>query len=255
MEFDLEKDYEDLHGPVESMEEFKKLDSMLMRANTDAERKKINQRMEDLQAVYNHERATVVNAQMRDLYAEVFGKLEETITPVRKGFILDVSAGTIVKYDKFKINSSNLTNSSVWLTMGYDGFKTDTADNSYFSVLGLYRLVIDNADEFYKSGVNERYTSWDNGVRLAFNTASQKFTFSGEIISRRLFNTSSAGKNFVIKYLLSAELQLGKNQRLSFTYGRDFENRVTKDGNVIGLLNFVTGFFNKKTFGQDKSEQ
>jgi len=99
----------------------------------------------------------------------------------------------------------------------------------------------------YKSGVDERYSSWDNGVRLAFNTASQKFSFSGEFISRKLFNTPSTGKDFVIKYLLSVDLQLGKNQRLSFTYGRDFENRITKDGNVIGLLNFVTGFFNKKT--------
>jgi hypothetical protein len=253
-EFDLEDDYKTLHGPVDSTAEFKKLQFMLIKATTDDERRKINQQMEDLEAVYNNERAAVINEQMREQYADVV-KLEETITPVRKGFILDFSAGTIVKYDSSKINASSLTNSSVWLTIGYDGFKTDTADNSYFSILGLSRLVIDNADELYKSGVNERYTSWDNGVRLGFNTASQKFAFSGEIISRRLFNTPSAGKKVVTKYLFSVELQIGKNQRLSFSYGRDFENRITKDGNVIGLLNFVTGFFNKKTFTPNTSAE
>src|SRR4030095_997585 len=202
---------------------------------------------EDLETSYNNEMATVVKTKMQPLYDEII-KLEETITPVRKGFILDFSAGSIVKYDSFKINKSSITNTSVWMTIGYDGFKTDTADNSYFSILGLSRLVIDNADELYKSGVDERYTTWDNGVRLAFNTANQKFSFSGEIISRKLFNTSSAGSDFVTKYLLSADFQIGKNQRLAFTYGRDFENRITKEGNVIALLNFVTGFFNKKTF-------
>jgi hypothetical protein len=103
----------------------------------------------------------------------------------------------------------------------------------------------------YKSGVDERYTSWDNGLRLVFNTANQKFSISGEIISRKLFNPPSTGRSFVTKYLLSAELQIGKNQRLSFTYGRDFENRITKEGNVIGLLNFATGFFSKKNFTSD----
>lgn len=247
MEFELQDDYRLKHGPVDSTDEYKKLDSMLMNATTEKDRIIIDQLLENLQAKYNNEMMEEISSQMEALYAEIID-LEETITPVRKGFILDFSAGTIIKYDSSKIDRSSLTNSSVWMTIGYDGFKTDSADNSYFSIIGLFRLVINNADELYKAGKNERYTAWDNGVRLAFNTTSQKFTFSGEIISRRLFNTTTAGAKSVMKYLLSAELQIGKNQRLSFTYGRDFENRITKEGNVIGLLNFVTGFFGKKTF-------
>lgn len=251
MEFDLQDEYRKKHGPVEETEEYKKLDVMLMdTATSEKDKIIINQLMEDLEDRYNEQMMAEIKSKMESLYEDIID-LEETITPVRKGFILDFSAGTIVKYNNYKINSSSLTNSSFWITIGFDGLKTDTADNSYFSILGLSRLVIDNADELYKSGVDERYTTWDNGLRLAFNTTNQKFTFSGEIISRRLFNTPSAGKDFVTKYLLSAEFQVGKNQRLSFTYGRDFENRITKDGNVIGLLNFVTGFFSKKTFVPD----
>lgn len=247
MEFKLEDEYTKKHGSVEDSDEFKKLDAMLINATTEKDKIIINELMQEMEARYNDAMMKEVNSKMESLYAEVID-LEQTITPVRKGFILDFSAGTIIKYDSSKINRSSLTNNSIWITIGYDGFKTDPADNSYFSILGLSRIVINNADELYKAGKNERYTAWDNGVRLAFNTTNQKFTFSGEVISRKLFNTPSVGKDFVTKYLFSTELQIGKNQRLSFTYGRDFENRITKDGNVIGLLNFVTGFFGKKTF-------
>lgn len=245
MEFGLEKQYDSAYVRFDNTEEFKKLETMLLNAETDADRLVLNQLMEGMEAKYNNERDREIKAKMKDIYAEL-GKLEETITPVRKGFILDFSAGTIVKYDDYKINSSSLTNSSVWLTFGFDGLKTDTSDNSYFSILALSRLIVNNADELYKSGSDKRYTSWDNGVRLAFNTTNQKFTISGEIVSRHLFNTQT-GNSSVSKYIVSAELQVGKNQRLSFSYGKDFENHITKDGNVIGLLNFVTGFFNKKT--------
>jgi hypothetical protein len=127
----LEDEYKNLHGPIDSTEEFKKLESMLFAASTDKERIRINQLIEDLETSYNNEMATVVKTKMQPLYDEII-KLEETITPVRKGFILDFSAGSIVKYDSFKINKSSITNTSVWMTIGYDGFKTDTADNSYF---------------------------------------------------------------------------------------------------------------------------
>lgn len=247
IERQMEREYDATHGSVQETEQWKILDSILLSEETStAERIRINQQMEDMEAMFNNDRARLINEKMKPMYAEIID-LEETITPVRKGFILDFAAGTIIKYDSSKINRSSLTNNSVWMTIGYDGFKTDSADQSYFSILGLSRLVIDNADELYRAGKNERYTAWDNGIRLAFNTTSQKLSFSGEIISRRLFNTPTSGAKFVTKYLFSTELQIGKNQRLSFTYGRDFENRITKDGNVIGLLNFVTGFFGKKT--------
>jgi hypothetical protein len=246
-EFELEQEYTRTHTPFDSLAEVKILKLKMRDPAVSTEEKiLINQNLQELQTKYNNDRDKAVKEISQDSYSALKEELEETITPVRKGFILDVSAGAIVKYNGYKINSSSLTNSSVWLTFGYDGFKTDTADNSYFSILALSRLIIDNADELYSSGNDTRYTSWDNGARLVFNTANQKFSISGEIISRRLFNTPS-GASSVFKYLISAELQVGKNQRLSFTYGKDFENHITKDGNVIGLLNFVTGFFSKKT--------
>ena len=171
---------------------------------------------------------------------------ENAIVPVRKGLFLNLSAGTIVKYDNFKSNSSSLTNKSVWLNFGYDGLNTDTAGKSYLSFILLSRLIADNADELFKSGSNTKLTTWDNGLRVAYTTNNQKLSFSGEGLARKIFNES--GDAFVYKYSMSIDVRVSKNQRLTLSYGKDFNNHVTKDGNIFGYINFIAGLFNSKTF-------
>lgn len=172
-------------------------------------------------------------------------ELQTTIVPVRKGFFLSLAAGTIVRYDNFKATAATATNKSVWINLGYDGAMTEASKSSYFSFLGLSRFIVANADELYKSGTNNRFDTWDNALRIAYTTNNQRFTISGEGIARKLFDVT-AGRSFVYKYLLNIELHVGKNRILTFSYGKDFENHITKDGNVIGYLNFVTGLFNQK---------
>src|SRR4030095_13498799 len=55
IEFALEDEYKNLHGPIDSTEEFKKLESMLFAASTAKERIRINQLIEDLETSYNNE--------------------------------------------------------------------------------------------------------------------------------------------------------------------------------------------------------
>lgn len=171
--------------------------------------------------------------------------LSESITPVRKGFFVTIAGGTLARYDDFKAGNAGLTNTALWLTTGWDGNSKDNKGNATFSVLMLSRFIYDNADEWYKAGNTKRYNTFDNGLRLAYTSSNQKFLLSAEAISRKLFNTSSS--SFVYKYLLNAQWAVGFNQVLTFSYGRDFNNHITKDGNVIGYLNFVQGLFTKKT--------
>lgn len=181
-------------------------------------------------------------------------ELEQPIVPVRKGFFLNVAAGTIIKYDNFKVRSSSLTNNSLWLNVGFDGFKTDSTDKSHFSIIALSRFIANNADELYKSGNSEKHTTWDNGLKLAFTTADQKFSLSGEAI-RRDFLKINTGQTFVYKYVFNIDWAVAKNARLTLSYGRDFSNHLTKDGNVIGFINFVKGLFNKKPISNNSSNQ
>jgi hypothetical protein len=171
---------------------------------------------------------------------------KEAIVPVRKGFFVNMATGGIVKYNDFKANASSITNKSVWVNLGYDGIGTDTSGKSFVSVIAMSRLIADNNDELYKSGVDDKYTTWDNGLKVAYTTSDQRFSIGGEALARKLFNVQS-GKSFVWKYTVNVDFRVGKNQRLTLSYGKDFENHITKDGNVIGYINFVAGLFNKRS--------
>ncbi len=177
---------------------------------------------------------------------ESLKKLSESITPVRKGFFLNIAGGTLAKYDDFKAGNAGFTNTALWLTAGWDGNGKDYTGKSTFSMLLLSRFIYDNVDEWYKSGNIKNYNTFDNGLRVAYTSSNQKFLISAEAISRKLFKTT-ASSSWVYKYLLNAQWAFGFNQVLTFTYGRDFNNHLTKDGNVIGYLNFVQGLFSKKT--------
>jgi hypothetical protein len=115
------------------------------------------------------------------------------------------------------------------------------------SIIYLSRFIADNADELYNSGINNTYTTWDNGLSFSYTTNNQKLSFSGEAIARKIYNVPNEN-SFVYKYVLNVDLQLNKNQRLTFSYGKDFENHITKNSNVIGSINFVAGLFNQKKF-------
>ena len=184
--------------------------------------------------------------EMHQLEIESLQKLSENITPVRKGFFLNIAGGTLAKYDDFKAGNVGLTNTALWLTTGWDGNSKDYTGKSTFSVYMLSRFIYNNADEWYKSGNTKSYNTFDNGLRIAYTSSNQKILISAEATSRKLFKTNSSS-SFVYKYLLNAQWAIGFNQVLTFSYGRDFNNHITKDGNVIGYLNFVQGLFTKKT--------
>lgn len=187
--------------------------------------------------------------ELRSDEIESLNSLSKTITPVRKGFFLDVAGGTIARYDNFQVNKTRLTNSALWLTTGWDGNSNDESGKSTFSFFLFSRFVYKNADEWYKSGNTTLYNTFDNGIKLSYATASQKFLVSAEALGRKLYNTDAA-KTFVYKYLVNVQWAVGMNQVLTFTYGKDFNNHITRDGNVIGYLNFVQGLFARKSLEQ-----
>jgi Tol biopolymer transport system component len=42
--------------------------------------------------------------------------------------------------------------------------------------------------------------------------------------------------------VFNAAYDIGQNQQLTFSFGRNFDGTITKDGNLIAALNFVKGF-------------
>ncbi|WP_449401612.1 hypothetical protein [Chryseobacterium wanjuense] len=62
---------------------------------------------------------------------------------------------------------------------------------------------------------------------------------SGECIYRSILNKSDYESSW--KFLLNFEYEVAKNQRLTFSFGRDFDGEYKKDGNVIVALNLLIG--------------
>jgi hypothetical protein len=46
--------------------------------------------------------------------------------------------------------------------------------------------------------------------------------------------------------LFNADYALFKNQKLTFSFGRDFDGTISKDGNLIAALTLIAGFGNKR---------
>jgi hypothetical protein len=52
------------------------------------------------------------------------------------------------------------------------------------------------------------------------------------------------------RLVFSVEYDIGFNQKLSFNFGRDFDGTTQKGGTLIGMLNFIAGFGNKRAIGK-----
>lgn len=179
----------------------------------------------------------------RDLIKKL-DKLSKT-TFKRYGFKMDWAAGAVVDHPDSTFNRSYLSKFATWLTAGYEA-----KDGS--NILFLLRYAA-NFDRFYRNNANQivkdiNIGNLDMGLRV-FKDFNDKFTLSFEYINRIPFYSSS---NYVLnnvtwpsrtdRYDVSLNYKVGKNQSISFTYGKNFDNIITKGGNLITALNYVIGF-------------
>jgi len=162
----------------------------------------------------------------------------------RYGFTMDWAAGTVVDFADSTFNQSYLSKFATWLTFGYEG---QNGNNIMF----LLRYSA-NFNRFYKNDLNLIVKDIDMGdldMGLRFyKDFSDKLTISAEYINRLPFyNDAVYLSNHVSspsrtdKYDFSVNYKIGKNQNLSFTYGKNFDNTITKSGNLIAAVNFMIG--------------
>jgi len=164
----------------------------------------------------------------------------EQINFNRYGWKLDLAGGVSYLFPN-QINGS-LNNAGAWLTGGYD------PENNGFTFLAIARYlynpkqVYDDPNDILKQN---DLSTFDSGVRILYDSRDDKFTFGGELVYRSILNTSTLAPSW--RYTLSTDYQIGKNQILSFVFGRDFDGTVTKTGNLIAALNFIIGFGSSKS--------
>ena len=87
-------------------------------------------------------------------------------------------------------------------------------------------------------------TTLDGGGRLIFSNIDSKFQISSEAIYRSILT----GRAFPSSWRLSLNMEydIGKNQKLTFVFGKSFDGSSNKSGTLITALNLLAGFGNKR---------
>ena len=163
----------------------------------------------------------------------------------RYGFKLDYAVGAAWDYPDSSFDRSYISKFSTWVTLGYE-------KEQGINWLGVLRYNY-NVNRLYRNSVdaivnNINIADLDYGLRV-YSDMTTKLTMSFEWLQRkRLFNEDRLTNNKVKlpentnRYVFTANYKVGKNQNLSFTYGKNFDSTTIKEGNLIAALNFLIGF-------------
>ena len=146
-------------------------------------------------------------------------------------------------FDK-RFDNSSVNNAGLWTTLGYTD---DTTARYYGSGLFLARLLYNPDKIFAKDNAPaEQKDIWtfDAGLRYIYSRPQSKFSASLEGIYRSVLSSNTIDPSWRI--IFNADYAIWQNQKLTFSFGRNFDGTITKDGNLVAALTFLTGFGNKR---------
>jgi hypothetical protein len=175
--------------------------------------------------------------------AEANAKIKEiaaSFQTARVGFTWDIAGGISGQFINKRLDSSKIYNAGLWTTLGYTSEK-------FGSALFLARLL-HNPDKIFANdnAVNTigNITTFDFGGRYVYSKPQSKFNASLEGVYRSVLSSNTIKPSWRI--IFNADYSIWQNQKLTFSFGRDFDGTVTKDGTLIAALSFLTGFGNKR---------
>ncbi|GAB4023167.1 hypothetical protein [Spirosoma koreense] len=198
--------------------------------------------------------ASALGTQLNDTITAYVAKQTDAITSLRHlkqiakdikytryGFKLDAALGWVFSFPNESFQAGSTNKFGAWLTPAYDWEKGN------FSALGIVRYLFnpDNplADtEGILKGKKVQTIDW--GARLVYGGSDQRIAISGEAIYRSIVSKQDPALSVSPSWrvVFNAEYELSANTRLTLSVGKDFDNTVIKQGNVIGFLNLIGAF-------------
>ncbi len=189
------------------------------------------------------QRTQEVMTQVQEQLPEAFEKARKDASELkfeRYGFKLDLAGGLVWDFPKQNVDSAKYATSALWLTGGWDL-------KSGLSILFIARYQ-HNPDKVFADPESvlrsDNIDTFDGGARLLFSNSTSPFACSLEGIYRSVLNNNDVGSTW--RLAINAEYDIGKNKKLTFIFGRDFDGTVTSDGNLIAALNLLLGFGSSK---------
>lgn len=193
--------------------------------------REINLLMESLNDSINNNLST--SSPSYELAKKAAGEIKNE----RKGFFLDFSSGFALDFPDNRFNNSKLYRGGAWLTGGNEN--GNTGFTSLFILRYLYnpKTVFAAPANPFKTG---NISTMDGGARFLYSSAKGKFAFSSEALYRSILNESDVHPSW--RLVLNAEYDIGKNQKLTFSFGKDFDGTISKGGNLVSAINLIFGF-------------
>lgn len=172
------------------------------------------------------------------LTAAAYKKLQN-LKIQRYGFSLDVASGLALNFQNNRFNSGKMYRYATWVTLGW-------LYKSGFSLLGIARHQF-NPDKVFADDKNTLKTTTlntlDTGIRIDYSgNERSKFSINSEYIYRSVLNNSLVEPSW--RGTINASYEIRKNYLLTFSFGRDFDKKISTDGNVIAAINLIAGFGN-----------
>lgn len=167
-------------------------------------------------------------------------KIASEFQIARVNFTWDIAGGISGEFRNKNFNNSKVYNSGIWTTFGYTWEESG-------SLLGLVRYLY-NPDKVFAldNQVNEidNVSTLDIGARYIIGKSQAKFNCSLEAIYRSVLSPNTIDSSW--RLIVNADYAILKNQKLTFSFGRNYDGTTTKDGNLIAALGFVIGFGNAR---------
>ncbi|MBO0360705.1 hypothetical protein J0X19_22280 [Hymenobacter sp. BT186] len=174
---------------------------------------------------------------------EIFAEIKQTAATFqtsRVGLSWDINGGVSGEFIDKRFNRSRVYNAGVWTNFGYT-----TKDGIALLALARYLhnpnqiFALDNQPN--KIG---NINTLDGGLRLAYSRPQSKFSASAEGIYRSVLSSNTIDPSW--RMVFNADYAIFQNQKLTFSFGRNFDGTVSKDGNLIAALTFLAGFGNNR---------
>lgn len=158
----------------------------------------------------------------------------KTFTGHREGLSVDIAGGLSTEFRDKRFDNSKIFNSGVWSTFGYNW-----ANGS--SVLGLARYLYNPDEVFALDNMKNEVTNlstFDTGLRFIYTKG--KFGGGAEAVYRSILSSGTIKPSW--RLVANADYALADNQKIIFSFGRNFDGTLTKNGNLVAALTLLFGF-------------
>lgn len=168
-----------------------------------------------------------------------------TVTPnqfQRKGFKLDLSGGVVYDFPDQKWENRGFSKGAVWTTFGWE---LESSGKFIPSILGIGRFQIEKNHGEKEENSPDNLSYLDGGARFLLAHSNGKVNLSAEYVFRKKLqdeNPLKDGNRFVFNF----DYLLDKNQSVTLTIGKNFDNQYYRTGNLMAALNYAIGLGNKR---------